>query len=82
MSAHVWDELKIHCSLIIAVFLTFWQATGLSLLVTFGLIKDVSIFFLFFVFEALLDLDVQTEYMTAENISIGIGAIIECLEMT
>ncbi|KAI0090503.1 organic solute transporter Ostalpha-domain-containing protein [Irpex rosettiformis] len=45
------------------VFLTFWQATFLSLLATFGFIKD-------------------TQYMTAENINIGIGAIAETVEMT
>jgi len=28
------------------------------------------------------DPDVQTKYMTAENINIGIGAILECVEMT
>ena len=31
---------------------------------------------------AFLDPNVQTKYMTAENVSIGIGAILECLEMT
>ena len=75
-----WHLLGIHCLQIVTVFLTFWQATGLSFLVTLGLIKDVSV-----VFSpplgAFLD-NVQTEYMTAENISIGIGAILECLEMT
>ncbi|KLO10338.1 DUF300-domain-containing protein, partial [Schizopora paradoxa] len=45
------------------VFLTFWQATFLSLLVTFGVVKD-------------------TEYMTAEDINIGISAILETVEMT
>ncbi|KAI0343392.1 DUF300-domain-containing protein [Trametopsis cervina] len=45
------------------VFLTFWQATMLSVLATFGLVKD-------------------TQYMTAENINIGIGAIMETVEMT
>ncbi|KAI0685934.1 organic solute transporter Ostalpha-domain-containing protein [Cytidiella melzeri] len=45
------------------VFLTFWQATMLSMLATFGLVKD-------------------TQYMTAENINIGIGAVIETVEMT
>ncbi|KIP11275.1 hypothetical protein PHLGIDRAFT_124932 [Phlebiopsis gigantea 11061_1 CR5-6] len=45
------------------VFLTFWQASGLSILATFGLVKD-------------------TPYMTADNINIGIGAILETVEMT
>ncbi|KAM5544184.1 hypothetical protein V8D89_001844 [Ganoderma adspersum] len=44
------------------VFLTFWQATGLSLLTLFGLVKD-------------------TPYMTANNINIGIGALLETFEM-
>ncbi|KAI0726023.1 DUF300-domain-containing protein [Fomitopsis betulina] len=44
------------------VFLTFWQATLISILETFGLIKD-------------------TEYMTADNVATGLGAIIECVEM-
>jgi hypothetical protein len=30
----------------VKVFLTFWQAAGLSILVTLGLIKDVSVGFL------------------------------------
>jgi hypothetical protein len=34
------------------------------------------------VFGALPDLSTQTKYMTAENINIGIGAILECVEMT
>ncbi|GJE91499.1 organic solute transporter Ostalpha-domain-containing protein [Phanerochaete sordida] len=45
------------------VFLTFWQASALSMLATFGLVKD-------------------TQYMTADNINIGIGAIMETVEMT
>ncbi|KAF9783760.1 organic solute transporter Ostalpha-domain-containing protein [Thelephora terrestris] len=57
-----WHSLRTRCSRMVTVFLTFWQAAGLSVLVTLGLIKD-------------------TEYMTAENVSIGIGAILECLEM-
>ncbi|KAI1793466.1 DUF300-domain-containing protein [Ganoderma leucocontextum] len=44
------------------VFLTFWQATGLSLLTLFGLVKN-------------------TPYMTANNINIGIGALLETFEM-
>ncbi|TDL20066.1 DUF300-domain-containing protein [Rickenella mellea] len=44
------------------VFLTFWQASFLSLLSSFGVVKD-------------------TKYMTAEEINIGIGAIIETFEM-
>ncbi|KAI0782995.1 organic solute transporter Ostalpha-domain-containing protein [Abortiporus biennis] len=44
------------------VFLTFWQATFVGLLVTFGVIKD-------------------TSYMTADNITIGIEAILETVEM-
>lgn len=71
---------QIPCSQMVTVFLTFWQATGLSFLVTLGLIKDVSVAFELLVFP-FLDRNVQTEYMTAENISIGIGAILECLEM-
>lgn len=45
------------------VFLTFWQATFLSLLSTFGVVKD-------------------TAYMTAGDINIGWGAIIETFEMS
>ncbi|KAI0053265.1 DUF300-domain-containing protein [Auriscalpium vulgare] len=45
------------------VFLTFWQATFLSLLTMFGVVKD-------------------TPYMTAEDINIGWGAILETFEMT
>lgn len=45
------------------VFLTFWQASALSMLATFGFVKD-------------------TQYMTADNINIGIGAIMETVEMT
>ncbi|CAL1711248.1 unnamed protein product [Somion occarium] len=45
------------------VFLTFWQATGLSFLTMLGVVKD-------------------TTYMTADNINIGLGAILETLEMT
>ncbi|KAI0794133.1 organic solute transporter Ostalpha-domain-containing protein [Fomes fomentarius] len=44
------------------VFLTFWQATFLSILSLFGIVKD-------------------TPYMTANNINIGIGAILETVEM-
>ncbi|RPD64153.1 DUF300-domain-containing protein [Lentinus tigrinus ALCF2SS1-6] len=44
------------------VFLTFWQATFLSVLTLFGIVKD-------------------TPYMTADNINIGIGAILETFEM-
>lgn len=66
----------------VTVFLTFWQATGLSFLVALGIVKDVSALFSFSVLGAFLDLNVQTKYMTAENIAIGIGAILECLEMT
>ncbi|KAL0956001.1 hypothetical protein HGRIS_002177 [Hohenbuehelia grisea] len=44
------------------VFLTFWQATGLSVLTMFGVVKD-------------------TKYMTAEDINIGIGALLETFEM-
>ncbi|KAH8087877.1 organic solute transporter Ostalpha-domain-containing protein [Cristinia sonorae] len=45
------------------VFLTFWQATFLSFLTMFGVVKD-------------------TEFMTADNINIGLGAILETFEMT
>ncbi|KAI0757410.1 organic solute transporter Ostalpha-domain-containing protein [Daedaleopsis nitida] len=44
------------------VFLTFWQATFLSILTLFGIVKD-------------------TPYMTADNINIGIGALLETFEM-
>ncbi|KAI5899741.1 DUF300-domain-containing protein [Schizophyllum commune H4-8] len=44
------------------VFLTFWQATFLSVLTMFGVVKD-------------------TEYMTAEDVNIGIGALLETFEM-
>ncbi|KAJ3570906.1 hypothetical protein NP233_g4098 [Leucocoprinus birnbaumii] len=44
------------------VFLTFWQATFLSLLSMFGVVKD-------------------TQYMTADDINIGIGAVLETVEM-
>ncbi|TFY76511.1 hypothetical protein EWM64_g7501 [Hericium alpestre] len=45
------------------VFLTFWQASFLSLLTIFGVVKD-------------------TPYMTADDINIGWGAILETFEMT
>ncbi|KAJ3795431.1 organic solute transporter Ostalpha-domain-containing protein [Lentinula aff. detonsa] len=44
------------------VFLTFWQATFLSMLSMVGVIKD-------------------TTYMTADDINIGIGALLETFEM-
>lgn len=44
------------------VFLTFWQATLLSLLGMFGVVKD-------------------TKYMTAADINIGIGSLLETFEM-
>ncbi|KAJ7496997.1 organic solute transporter Ostalpha-domain-containing protein [Mycena latifolia] len=44
------------------VFLTFWQATFLSGLSMFGVVKD-------------------TTYMTAEDINIGIAALLETFEM-
>ncbi|OBZ74228.1 hypothetical protein A0H81_05950 [Grifola frondosa] len=44
------------------VFLTFWQATFLSMLTVFGVVKD-------------------TKYMTADNINVGISAILETFEM-
>ncbi|THV07774.1 DUF300-domain-containing protein [Dendrothele bispora CBS 962.96] len=44
------------------VFLTFWQATFLSVLTMFGIVKD-------------------TQYMTADDINIGIGALLETFEM-
>lgn len=45
------------------VFLTFWQATFLSVLGMFGVVKD-------------------TKYMTAADVNIAIGAILETFEMT
>lgn len=63
------------------VFLTFWQATFLSLLATFGFIKDVSDTILL-TWLLPSDKPSQTQYMTAENINIGIGAIAETVEMT
>ncbi|KAJ7729523.1 organic solute transporter Ostalpha-domain-containing protein [Mycena maculata] len=44
------------------VFLTFWQATFLSCLSMFGVVKD-------------------TTYMTADDINIGIAALLETFEM-
>ncbi|KAF8160849.1 organic solute transporter Ostalpha-domain-containing protein [Crassisporium funariophilum] len=44
------------------VFLTFWQATLLSVLSMLNIVKD-------------------TKYMTAENINIGLGALLETFEM-
>ncbi|KAG7449619.1 DUF300-domain-containing protein [Guyanagaster necrorhizus] len=44
------------------VFLTFWQATFLSVLAMFGVVKN-------------------TKYMTAADINIGIGALLETFEM-
>lgn len=44
------------------VFLTFWQATFLSVLSMFGVVKN-------------------TKYMTADDINIGIGALLETFEM-
>lgn len=64
-----------------SVFLTFWQATMLSVLATFGLVKDVSPLSST-VTHTTLKASMQTQYMTAENINIGIGAIMETVEMT
>lgn len=66
------------------VFLTFWQATFLSLLTMAGVVKNVSPFyFLTSTFAEFLFARVcQTQYMTADNINIGIGAVAECVEMT
>ncbi|KAH8105622.1 DUF300-domain-containing protein, partial [Phellopilus nigrolimitatus] len=55
--------LKLFAVKAVVVFLTFWQATLLSVLSTFGVVKD-------------------TQYMTADDINIGIGAILETVEMT
>ncbi|KAF8895696.1 organic solute transporter Ostalpha-domain-containing protein [Gymnopilus junonius] len=44
------------------VFLTFWQATFLSLLSMFGIVK-------------------ATQYMTADDVNVAIGAILEDFEM-
>jgi len=50
------------CAVKAVVFLTFWQATFLSILITFGVVKN-------------------TNYMTANDINIGIGALLETSEM-
>ncbi|KAL0576386.1 hypothetical protein V5O48_005607 [Marasmius crinis-equi] len=47
------------------VFLTFWQATFLGVLAMFGVVKDA----------------LKTRYMTADDINIGIGALLETFEM-
>ena len=64
----------------VTVFLTFWQATILSVFALFNLVKDVSLGF--FCARRIPNSDAQTKYMTAENINIGIGAVLECVEMT
>lgn len=46
-----------------------------------GVVKDVSSFPALF-YRPSLTLNGQTQYMTADNINIGIGAIAECIEMT
>ena len=65
---------------LLLVFLTFWQATFLSVLAMFGFVKDVRSTL---TIEVVIDLTsrVQTPYMTAGNINIGIGALLETFEM-
>ncbi|KDR75253.1 hypothetical protein GALMADRAFT_542138 [Galerina marginata CBS 339.88] len=64
----VAKELSMHKPLLklfsvkAVVFLTFWQATFLSVLSMFGIVKD-------------------TKYMTADDVNIGIGAVLETFEM-
>ena len=61
------------------VFLTFWQASALAVFAMAGVIKDVSASTssIISVFTACS----QTEYMSAADINIGIGAILETFEM-
>lgn len=61
------------------VFLTFWQASFLSLLSMVGVVKDVSIETS--LVNGLLITTAQSKYMTAEDINIGIGALLQTLEM-
>ncbi|KAH7102170.1 organic solute transporter Ostalpha-domain-containing protein [Auriculariales sp. MPI-PUGE-AT-0066] len=64
----VADELKPYNPILklfaikAVVFLTFWQASFLSVLASFGFIKD-------------------TEYMSAVDINVAIGALLETFEM-
>jgi hypothetical protein len=63
----------------LSVFLTFWQATGLGLLITFGFIKNVGL--LTHSSTRHSHCHLQTRYMTADDINTGIGAILEDFEM-
>lgn len=81
----VAEELKPHRPILklfsvkAVVFLTFWQATLLAGLSMLGVVKGVSRFPFRDLFSSHRNL--QTRYMTAEDINIGIGAILECFEM-
>jgi hypothetical protein len=72
-------QTLILAELVPLVFLTFWQATGLGLLITFGLIKNVGLMAYTPIVSAHHRL--QTKYMTADDINTGIGAILEDFEM-
>lgn len=63
-----------------SVFLTFWQATFLSLLSLFGVIKDVS-FDMMHIREFKMNANMQTKYMTADDVNNAIAAILETFEM-
>jgi hypothetical protein len=79
----VSKELKPHrpilklSSVKAVVFLTFWQATLLAALSMLGVVKGVRIISIIVPYLN----GTQTRYMTAEDINIGIGAILECFEM-
>lgn len=59
------------------VFLTFWQATFLSVLAMAGVVKDVSPF----ICHEYNSKELQTKHMTAADINIGFNALLECFEM-
>lgn len=81
----VAEELKPHRPILklfsvkAVVFLTFWQATLLAALSMLGVVKGVSLLGYHNLFPT--ERSLQTQYMTAEDINIGIGAILECFEM-
>jgi len=56
----------------------FWQATGLGLLSTLGVVKDVSVLCSI----SRTHRTHQSKYMAADEINIGIAAILETFEMT
>jgi hypothetical protein len=64
------------------VFLTFWQATFLAGLSMVGIVKGVSTITFILALTINYDDVFKTKYMTAADVNIGIGAILETVEMT